>query len=96
MNKILAAFALLTVAAGTASAAPNTVTLSVSNMTCAACPITVKTALFRVSGVNEVSINLDKKQATIAYDDAKTSISALARATTDAGFPSTPVSGTKK
>jgi mercuric ion binding protein len=96
MKKSLAAFVLLTVAAGTAWAAPKTVTLAVSNMTCAACPITVKKALLRVSGVSDVSINLDKKQATIAFDDAKTSISALARATTDAGYPSTPVSGTRK
>jgi mercuric ion binding protein len=96
MKKSLAACVLLTVTAGTAWAAPKTVTLAVSNMTCAACPITVKKALLRVSGVSDVSINLDKQQATIAFDDAKTSISALARATTDAGYPSTPVSGTRK
>jgi mercuric ion binding protein len=96
MKKSLAACVLLTVTAGTAWAAPKTVTLAVSNMTCAACPITVKKALLRVSGVSDVSINLDKQQATIAFDDSKTSISALARATTDAGYPSTPVSGTRK
>jgi mercuric ion binding protein len=96
MKQSLAVFVLLTVTAGTAWAAPKTVTLAVSNMTCAACPITVKKALSRVSGVNDVSIDVKKKQATIAFDDSKTSISALARATTDAGFPSTPVSGTRK
>ena len=60
-------------------------------MTCAACPITVKTALSRVPGVTEVSASLERKQATVVFDDTKTTVSALTRATTDVGYPSTPV-----
>lgn len=96
MKKSLFVLVLATVVAGTAWAAPKTVTLAVSNMTCAACPITVKKALSRISGVSDVSINAEKKLATIAFDDAKTSVSALTRATTDAGYPSTVVRGAAK
>lgn len=74
-------------------AAPQTVTLAVSNMTCAACPITVKTALSRVPGVTQVSVNNETKKATVVFDDARTNVAALTRATTDAGYPSSPVSG---
>jgi mercuric ion binding protein len=96
MQKLLASFALATLIAASAWAAPQTVTLAVSNMTCAACPITVKTALSRVPGVTEVSVSNEKKQATVVFDDSQTTVASLTRATTDAGYPSTPVTGTAK
>lgn len=72
-----------------AAATPRTVTLDVRNMTCAACPITVKKSLEKVSGVNAVKVDYDKKTATVTYDPDKTRPDALTHATTDAGFPST-------
>ncbi len=91
MNKLLASVVLATLVAAPAWAAPQTVILSVAKMTCAACPITVKTALSRVPGVTEVSVSLERKEATVVFDDTKTTVSALTRATKDAGYPSTPV-----
>jgi mercuric ion binding protein len=70
-------------------AAPQTATLSVEGMTCAACPITVKKALGKVPGVSRAEIDFNKRQATVTYDDAKTSVEALMHATRDAGYPST-------
>jgi periplasmic mercuric ion binding protein len=93
---LLTSFALATLVAAPAWAAPQTVTLAVSKMTCAACPITVKTALSRVPGVTSVSVSFEKKQATVAFDDAKTTVAALTRATTDAGYPSTAAKGAGK
>ncbi len=90
MHKLLASFVIVTLIAAPAWAAPQTVTLAVSNMTCAACPIMVKKALSRVPGVTEVSVNYEKKQATVEFDDTKTSVEVLTRATADAGYPSTP------
>jgi len=90
MQKLLATFSLATLIAAPVWAAPQTVTLAVSNMTCAACPITVKKALSRVPGVSEVSVSYEKKLATVVYDDTQTTVAALTRATTDVGFPSTP------
>jgi mercuric ion binding protein len=71
-----------------AFAVNKTTTLVVSNMTCSACPITVKKALFGVRGVEKVAINLDKKEAFVTFDDAKTNAQALAKATENAGYPS--------
>jgi mercuric ion binding protein len=81
--------AVLTLAANTAWAAPRTVTLSVSRMTCAACPITVKKALGKVEGVSNVVVSLEKHQAVVTYDDGKTGVDRLLRATAAAGYPST-------
>jgi mercuric ion binding protein len=70
-------------------AATQTVTLSVPGMTCAACPITVKKALSKVQGVEKVVVTFEKKQAVVTYDDAKTNVEALTKATENAGYPST-------
>ena len=81
--------ALICMQSSTAHAATQTVTLSVSNMDCVACPITVKKALSRVAGVNGVNVSFEKKEATVTFDDTKTTVKALTEATADAGFPST-------
>jgi mercuric ion binding protein len=67
------------------------VTLLVPTMNCPVCPITVKKALIKVAGVSTADVNFEKRQATVTFDDAKTSIEALTRATRDAGYPSTMV-----
>ena len=80
--------ALVMVASAWAS--PQTVTLNVSGMTCSACPITVKKALEKVSGVSKVEVRYEKKQVLVTFDDAKTNTDALVKATTNAGYPSQP------
>lgn len=82
-------FALAATFSVPAWAAIQTVTLSVPGMTCAACPITVKTALSKVQGVDKVVVSFEKKQAVVTYEDSKTNVSALTKATENAGYPST-------
>jgi mercuric ion binding protein len=76
-------------------AAQQSVTLSVPDMNCASCPITVKAALSKVPGVASVKSDLAKRQTTVAFDDAKTDVAALSKATGAAGYPSTLVKVTK-
>jgi len=68
--------------------ATKTVTLSVENMTCAACPITVRKALEKVPGVSKANVDYKTMTATVTFDPAKTKVEALTKATTDAGYPS--------
>ncbi|QJC55597.1 Mercuric transport protein periplasmic component [Polaromonas vacuolata] len=90
MKKLLALVSLLTLAAApTAYAATKTVTLLVPGMTCAACPFTVKAALSKVEGVSKINVVFDKREATVSFDDAKTTSMALTTATANAGYPST-------
>ena len=66
-----------------------TVTLDVKNMTCAVCPITVKKALEKVAGVTSATVDFDKKTASVTFDPDKANPGTLAKATSDAGYPST-------
>jgi mercuric ion binding protein len=87
MKKLFASLALVAVVAPV-WAATQTVKLSVPGMTCAACPITVKKALSKVDGVSKADVDFDKREAVVTFDDAKTSVQKLTKATEDAGYPS--------
>lgn len=92
MKNVVMVISLLTVfLAPPVWAGSNTVTLSVPTMDCAVCPITVKKALTNVQGVSSAEVSFGKRQATVTFDDAQTSVAALIRATRDAGYPSTLV-----
>ena len=66
-----------------------TVTLSVPGMDCEVCPVTISKALKKVDGVEKVAASLATKEAVVTFDDTKTSVEALQKATTNAGYPST-------
>lgn len=87
MKNLLAALLLAAVAVPV-WAATQTVTLSVPGMTCAACPITVKHALSKVAGVEKTDVRFEQREAIVTFDDGKTNVKALTKATTDAGYPS--------
>ena len=82
--------AALSFISSAALAEVKTVTLSVPGMYCEMCPATVKKAISRVPGVTSVEASYERKQAVVTFDDSKTSIEALTKATANAGYPSTP------
>jgi len=90
MTKSLIAtlFGVSFLASSAAFAGEKTVTLAVWNMYCSACPITVKSSLEAVPGVAKVVVSYKGKTAVVTFDDAKTAVPALIRATTNAGYPS--------
>ena len=89
MTKLIPIAALALFSAAAVQAAPQTVTLDVPGMTCAACPITVKKAISKVDGVSKVDVSYEKRQAVVTFDDAKVSVQKLTQATENAGYPST-------
>lgn len=89
MKTLLALSAAILLLASPAWAGPRTVTLDVPGMTCSACPITVKKALTKVAGVGKVDVDFEKREAVVTFDDAKTTVAALTKATKDAGYAST-------
>ncbi|MBS0342896.1 MAG: mercury resistance system periplasmic binding protein MerP [Proteobacteria bacterium] len=89
MLKLLSYFAAMSLVCVTALAGGRqTATLDVSNMDCAACPITVRMALEKVPGVASAKVDFHAKTAVVSYDPAQTTPKALTQATSDAGFPS--------
>ena len=65
------------------------VLLDMQNMTCAMCKFTIKKALQGVEGVGEADVDYDSKTASVTFNPQKTSVDALIKATTDAGYPAT-------
>ena|SRR6516164_9584700 len=90
MSKLLAsaAIAVSVLASSTALAAEKTITLAVKNMYCADCPFIVRKILEAVPGVSKAVVSYKDKTAVVTYDDARTDVTTLTRATTEAGYPS--------
>ena len=67
-------------------AAPETITLSLGGMTCAACVGHIEKALNSVTGVVQANVNLATERASIEYFPATTDLNALRAAVSDAGY----------
>ena len=63
------------------------VKFAIENMTCATCPITVKTAMKRVRGVQSVEIDFNQKTAIVLFDPSVATVLDIASASTNAGYP---------
>ncbi|WP_426282197.1 heavy-metal-associated domain-containing protein [Lysobacter soli] len=78
----------MTLWAGTVLATtPKIAVLDVENVTCPACSITIEKALDKVPGVSKAQVNTEAATVTVSFDAERTSVPALARAISDAGFP---------
>jgi len=73
-----------------AAANEQTVTLTVENMTCALCPVTVKKAMEGVTGVKSVTVDFEAKTATVVFDPSAVSVADIAAASANAGYPAKP------
>jgi mercuric ion binding protein len=83
----IATFAVLACLSPLASAKTQTVSLTIPTMDCATCPITIKTALKKVPGVSQAKVSYEKREAVVVFDDSKTNVNELKKATADAGYP---------
>lgn len=63
-----------------------TTVVLVKGMTCMGCVSSVKRVLGNLGGVSQAEVSLEKAQATVSYDAAKTSLQAIKAAITDAGY----------
>jgi mercuric ion binding protein len=91
MKRILIFLALLHFAQSV-QAAERTATFSIPGMTCALCPLTVRTAMGKVAGVKSVDADFATKSAVAVFEDTVTSLEAIAEASANAGYPASLVS----
>lgn len=63
-----------------------TETLKINGMSCGGCAINVAGALKAVEGVADAHVSLEDKQATVDYDEARTSTEQLKSAIRHAGY----------
>ena len=45
-------------------------------------------AISRIEGVDKVDVTFEPREAVVTFDDTKTSVHELIKATTDVGYPS--------
>ena len=69
-----------------ASAPTESVVIPVEGMSCQACVARVKKTLKDTTGVSEVSVSLEKHEAEIRYESAKTSAEKLVKAIDEMGY----------
>jgi P-type Cu+ transporter len=62
------------------------VQLPITGMTCAACATRIEKGLNRVTGVQEVNVNLALEKATIKYDSAETNVNYFIKKINDLGY----------
>ena len=67
--------------------------ISIEGMTCGGCVASVHTATADIDGLENISIELADNQATVTFDDSKTSAEKIAAAIDDAGFDAAVVTG---
>ena len=60
--------------------------LKVSGMTCQGCVRSVTRVLKAIPGVDVVEVSLERGEADVHYDPARTAIPALRKAVEDAGY----------
>lgn len=63
-----------------------TVTVPVDGMICMVCAGSVKNALKAVHGVQNAEVNLEKRYATVQYENGKVSVEELTRTITQLGY----------
>src|SRR5690349_10645215 len=67
-----------------------TVSLSISGMTCASCVARVERALKKVPGVKDASVNLATERATVHYDPMQAGVAEMVAAVDRAGYGAAP------
>lgn len=61
----------------------------VQGMTCATCGITLRSAVKKVKGVQDVKAFVEKKNAIVQFDSSQTSVSAIKKAIDGVGYKAT-------
>lgn len=83
----LAGLALLLASTTTVGAAnPEKTTLAIKGMTCGGCVAAVRVQLKRTEGVSAYDVSLEKAEADVTYDPARTDPKTIAESVSKTGF----------
>ncbi|NEQ31423.1 MAG: heavy metal translocating P-type ATPase [Leptolyngbya sp. SIO4C5] len=66
-------------------------TLKLRGMSCASCASNIETAIQQVAGVERVQVNFAAEQASVKYDEQRTSLEQIQAAVAEAGYEASPV-----
>lgn len=69
---------------------------TVEGMTCLTCPLTVKAAIKKLNGINNVKVSLEERNAVIEFDSKKSNSTQIEKAIDDTGYKASPLKCTKQ
>jgi len=75
------------------SAKEVTAAMKVAGMDCDACTIVIRHALMQTKGVKKVDLNVDKRMATIVYENTEVNEPQLQKAIEKSGFKAEAIRG---
>src|SRR5437899_12372871 len=84
--KLIAMMVGLGLAAGIAVAKEATAEMKVPAMDCAACTVVIKKALTQTKGVKNVDLNVDKRTATVVYEDTQVTQAEIQKTSETTGY----------
>ena len=84
--KLITLIVGLGLAGGAAMAKEATAKMKVPAMDCAACTVVIKKALTQTKGVKNVDLNVEKRTATIIYEDTQVTRAEIQKTIEKAGF----------
>ena len=84
--KLIAMMVGLGLASGIAVAKEATAEMKVPAMDCPACTVVIKKALTQTKGVKNVDLNVDKRTATVVYEDTQVTQAEIQKTIEKAGF----------
>ncbi len=84
--KLIGILVGLGLAGGMAVAKEATTEMKVPAMDCAACTVVIKKALTQTKGVKNVDLNVEKRSATVVYEDTQVSQAEIQKTIEKAGF----------
>jgi copper chaperone len=89
VSLIALSIAALAWSKGADPADPARTVLTIKGMTCGGCVATVKLRLKKVKGVTAYDVSLERGEAEVTYDPARTNPEAIAAAVSETGFKAT-------
>jgi copper chaperone CopZ len=88
--RLIATIIGLALIGGTAVAKEATAELKVPAMDCSACTVVIKRALTQTKGVKTVDLDVDKRLATVVYEDTQVTEPEIQKAIEKSGFKTEP------
>lgn len=89
MRKMIVAFLMVAGVGWTETAVAEQACYEVQGMTCITCGITLRSAVKKVKGVQEVKASVEKKSAVVQFDSSQTGVSAIKKAIEEVGYKAT-------
>ena len=96
MKKYILLSAVIAISSVANLARAEKVCFEVHGMTCATCSVTLKSAVKKLKGIQDISASIEAKSAEVDFDSSQTNANAIKKAIDDVGYKAQPQNCNKK